>query len=258
MLRKYSIIPTYDDLSASVALANEYDATFEYNDFFCCSVYQDKGEVAKRIETYKALDRDSQYDTLHGVFFDIAMTSADDVIRQRSRDLMKMSCETAMNLSCKGVVFHSGLLGDVFLEQYVAPWADEVTRFIPTLCESYPDIEIYLENTFERNPDILVRVAENIDIKYKFKLCLDYAHALLMPTPIDEYVDKMAPYVGHMHVNDHDMHADLHLVPGTGKIDFAKFKEIMNKYDFNQNINILLELGGVERQRQALEFMKNL
>ena len=107
MRHRLGIIPDIDRLDDSLKLSWEYNTFFEYNDFFYPAIYQSEGETRRRINIYKSLDRDMSRDTMHGVFFDIAMTSTDEIIRNRSRVLMNNSMEIAANLGVKGVVFHT-------------------------------------------------------------------------------------------------------------------------------------------------------
>ena len=71
MEREWLIIPDFYNLEKSAALAQDYGASFEYNDFFDPMVYTDLEEVKRRVHTYKMLERDRSRDTLHGVFLDI-------------------------------------------------------------------------------------------------------------------------------------------------------------------------------------------
>lgn len=256
MNRQWEIIPQFIRLEESVRLAKEYGATFEYNDFYKPSVYQDEEEVRRRIDKYKSLDRDRSKDTLHGVFFDIAMISTDDVIRDRSRSLMKQSMDIARELGCKGVVFHAGILAGLWTKPYLSGWVTAASEYLPTLARQYPELEIYIENTFERAPDPLIDFMERLTDCPNIKLCLDYAHAAITDTPVEEWVKRMAPYLGHMHTNDNDLVADLHQAPGKGKIDYQEFEMLLEKYDVNTSV--LLELDGIEEQRFALEYMKNV
>lgn len=88
------------------------------------------------------------------------------------------------------------------------------------------------------------------------KLCLDYGHALLTDTEDEEWVKQMAPYVGHVHLNDHDMKEDLHLAPGKGLIDFERFEDLMEEYEVDAQV--LLELNGAQEQLEALKYMTEL
>ena len=68
MNQEWLIIPDFNNFRGSLALAEEYDAGFEYNDFFNPDVYSDEEEIKKRISLYKGCSRNPSRDTLHGVF----------------------------------------------------------------------------------------------------------------------------------------------------------------------------------------------
>lgn len=256
MDRKWLIIPDYGHLSESEALAAEYGAAFEYNDFCSPSVYENTREIEERIRVYSGLNRDKSQDTMHGLFLDILFASSDSVIRKRSRELVELSFEIGKRLGVRGIVFHTGILAGLTLDSYVNPWLETAEDFWRKMSKKYPDVDIYMENTFERSPDVLIRLRERLTDCENFKLCLDYGHACLTPEPIDSWVERMSRYIGHMHLNDNDLKADLHAVPGEGRIDWKQCSQLLDSYQID--CPILLELNGVERQRRALEYMSRV
>lgn len=256
MNRKFLIIPEYKQLDKTIELAKQYEVGFEYNDFFDPWVYSDRDEVERRCSTYLSLPRDRSLDTLHGVFLDMAVTSRDLKIRSYSRRRVEQSLEIGERLGVRGVVFHSGLIAELQTASYLEGWLYESESFWRSAAKDHPGVEIYLENSFERSPEMLIRLKQNMkDIK-NFKLCLDYGHACLTQTPVTEWAEKMGPYTGHIHLNDHDLRADLHQAPGEGALDFGLCKSLLEKH--LAGVPILLELNGIERQRRALEYMIKL
>ena len=256
MKHRLGIIPDIDRLDDSLKLSWEYNTFFEYNDFFYPAIYQSEGETRRRINIYKSLDRDMSRDTMHGVFFDIAMTSTDEIIRNRSRVLMNNSMEIAANLGVKGVVFHTGINPGLWNRSYLDGWLDTAATWLDKLAKEYSHIEIYIENTFDKEPGVLTSLTDLLSHRKNVKLCLDYGHALLTDTEDEEWVKQMAPYVGHIHLNDHDMKEDLHLAPGKGLIDFERFEDLMEEYEVDAQV--LLELNGAQEQLEALKYMTKL
>lgn len=252
----YLIIPELVDIDRALALSTEYGVNFEYNDFARVAVYEDPEEVKRRVRAYKAIDRDRSNDTMHGAFLGLDLAAADSVIAGRSKELYCQSLAIANELGLKGVVFHTGLIGGLRLPNYIGHWLDESAAFWMRQCENYPNLTIYMENTFEREPDALVALMQRMWMTPNFKLCLDYAHAALTPTPLDTWVEAFAPYIGHMHVNDNDLVDDLHLAPGMGKIDYAKWKTLMEKHAID--VSVLLELNGYDKAKQALDYMLSM
>lgn len=256
MRHRLGIIPDIDRLDDSLKLSWEYNTFFEYNDFFYPAIYQSEGETRRRINIYKSLDRDMSRDTMHGVFFDIAMTSTDEIIRNRSRVLMNNSMEIAANLGVKGVVFHTGINPGLWNRSYLDGWLDTAATWLDKLAKEYSHIDIYIENTFDKEPGVLTSLIDLLSHRKNVKLCLDYGHALLTDTEDEEWVKQMALYVGHVHLNDHDMKEDLHLAPGKGLIDFERFEDLMEEYEVDAQV--LLELNGAQEQLEALKYMTKL
>lgn len=256
MKGRWSIIPDFNNIEESVALADEYDAAFEYNDFFEPTVYEDEAETDRRIEKYLSLDRDRSKDTLHGVFYDIAVISRDTVIREHSRKLVRMSMDVASKLGCRGVVFHTGLLAGLNTEGYIGGWISGMCGFLRELAAEYKSLDIYVENTFESYPDIFKALMDRMSGIGNVGLCLDYAHAALTTTSEDVWYEALAPYIRHMHLNDNDLISDLHLAAGDGNIDYVRFKRLMEKFDTEGRI--LLEVNGNDKARRSLEYMTSL
>lgn len=256
MDRKWLIIPEYSEIGESLALAEQYRTGFEYNDFYEPGIYEDPAEVKKRIAVYRGLMRSRDEDTLHGVFYDIAYTSKDSVFRKRSRELIEQSLCIGEELGVRGVVFHTGLFAGLQTEYYIRQWLEEAGTFWRKTAREHRGMEIYLENTFEKIPETMKRLAEAVGEEGNIKLCLDYAHACISPTPAERWIRLLADRIGHMHLNDNDLKDDLHAVPGEGKIDFKKLKLLLEQYQIQTPI--LLELRGTERQKRALEYMAAL
>ena len=255
MKRKWLIIPEFEKREAYAKLAEQYHAGFEYNDFYLPSVYEKEEEVERRIEGYLALDRDRSRDTLHGAFLDVVVSSDDSHIAVYSQTRLRQSMEIARKLSVKGVVFHSGLVRGVTSENYLKNWVLRQERFFRELCADYGELEIYLENTQETAPELMLPLMERMLDCKNFRFCLDYAHAAISGTPVEQWVNAFETYVSHMHINDNDLCADLHQVPGDGKIDWQQFKQLTKNIE---NASVLLELSGLEKQHRALDFMEKL
>jgi len=116
------MIPDYKRLEQSVELAKKYNAKFDYFDFSMADVYMNDEEVEKRINKYLSLGRDTSQDTMHGVYIDMTIHSADPVIAKHSRFCIYKSMHTAKKLGVKGIVFHTGLIGGLKDKKYMNNW----------------------------------------------------------------------------------------------------------------------------------------
>lgn len=256
MERQWHIIPEYENIEKSLELAKKYNAAFEYNDFFKPAIFEDEKVLEERIQFYLGLDRDRSKDTLHGIFLDLCISSMDSTIREYSKKRIAQSMEIGHRLGVKGVIFHTGLIGGLTVEYYINGWVNAAAELFTELAKQYPDMMLYLENSFEFSPDAFLRLMEKVKDIPNVRVCLDYGHAALTLTSMEDWVKALAPYIAHMHVNDHDLKADLHLPPGQGQIDFEHFKELLGRFDVN--VSTLLEVNGIDNQEKALEFMSAL
>lgn len=253
---QYSIIPNAENLPQTEALIEKYGVNLEYNDFFLPSVYCDEAEVDRLIELYRSLRRDRSGDTLHGAFMGLDISSDDPILRERSRALFAQSMQIAQRLGVKGVVFHTGLVGGISQRSYADRWLASAEEFLRGLANEFPEIEIYLENTLEQEPYIFEKTAKALSDVPNFGLCLDYAHAALTKTSAEEWVKTLAPYIRHIHINDNDLQSDLHLSVGEGKIDFAEFLYLTEKYGINASV--LIEVNGSDNARRSLDFLSSV
>jgi sugar phosphate isomerase/epimerase len=255
MKKNWLIIPDFERREESAKLAQAYDAGFEYNDFFQPYVYENDAEIKRRVEAYKALDRDRSNDTLHGAFLDVVISSDDAFIAEYSKKRLRQSMDIGRELSVKGVVFHSGLVPGVTTSIYLNNWLERQEAFYREICRDYPEITVYLENTQEYGPKLLLPLIERMSDCQNFRVCLDYAHAAISKTPVEDWVTELGPYIDHMHVNDNDLKVDLHQTPGEGKIDWWKYALLTAGF---KDASVLVELGGIERQRKALEYLTSI
>lgn len=255
MKRNWMIIPDFKQREAFAELAGQYGAGFEYNDFYLPQVYENEEEVTRRIEGYCILNRDRSKDTLHGAFLDVVVSSDDSYIAEYSKKRLHQSMEIAKRLSIKGVVFHSGLVRGVTSEYYLNNWVSRQEEYYRGLCAEYPELTIYLENTQETAPELLLPLLERMQDCSNFKFCLDYAHAIISGTDVEQWVAAFGKQTGHMHINDNDLSLDLHQVPGEGSIDWKKFDALTAKLE---SASVLIELTGLERQRKSLEFLERV
>ena len=256
MNREFLIVPSYEGLEDSFKLSKAYNASFEYDDFYAPAVYQDEREICRRISGYKSLDRDRSRDTLHGVFIDTCVSSPDKKISSYSKSLFRLSMDIAKDLGVRGVVFHTGLISGLEIEPYLSSWLDGFSGFMEELSREYPSLSIFIENSFEKSPNMLLRLKNSLPNQNNIKLCLDVGHASLTPYPLEKWCEEMSPYTAHIHLNDNDLKNDLHLATGRGSLDFQNIKLLLDR--FFKGVPILLELDGIENQRLSLDFMQGL
>lgn len=253
MSRAY-IIPDRAEIEKSLRLAGEYGCAFEYNDFYIPAVLDDRKKQEEIIEFYAKHHSDFSEDTMHGAFFDVTIHSSDPLIRDASKLRVRQSMEIAKRMGLRGVVFHTGRLAGFRSENYLKLWHETNLRFFSEIAEEYPMQQIYMENMFDEAPDVLARLAESMKEVENFGVCLDYAHAALTNCPQEVWVQTLAPYILHMHVNDNNRKDDLHQPVGEGQIDWQEYNRLIQEY--RVEATALIEVNGCVGQEKSLEYMR--
>lgn len=254
-MKQIYLIPEYGKMEQSLSLAKEYNCAFEYNDFYRPRVLDDPKEQEKIIQYYAKYRTDFSGDTLHGAFLDVTIHSSDPLIRQASELRVRQSMEIASRMGVRGVVFHTGRLAGFRVAHYLKQWTETNLDFFARLAEEYPKQQIFMENMFDEAPDVLAGLAGQMAERAAgFGICLDYAHAGLTGCAFEEWVQSLAPWIRHMHINDNDLQNDLHRPVGTGKIDWQQFQMLMENYRIDATV--LVEVEGYEAQKQSLEYMR--
>lgn len=241
-----------DNLDGYLEVSKAYNTAFELNDFFIPDLLDDEVALRKTIETYKHANLPEGC-TMHGVFFDIVPFSSDARIRKVSWERMEQSMEIARELGLKGVVFHTNcyplLSGEVYNQNVISG----TVACMEALLAKYPDIHIYLENMFDGDATIMAAIAKALQEYPNFGLCLDYAHASISGTSIEEWVKAVAPYIKHLHINDNNLKKDQHLAVGEGRIDWDVFLDYYEQYF--RECSVLVEVNDPDKQRKSLDYI---
>ena len=253
-MKRLLIIPKRDNIEESLRLSKEYNANFEYNDFFLPFVLDDEEKKKEIIDFYKSLDRDRSEDTMHGAFLDVTLHSTDDRIREVSELRVRQSMEIAKELGIRGVVFHTNMIANFKDAVYMKKWVDTNAAFYKTLLQEYPGIYVFVENMFDFDPDMLLALAKEMENEPYFGICLDYAHATISKVEAKKWFEVLKPYIKHMHINDNDLKNDLHMALGTGKINYKELKELLESGEIEPSI--LVEVSKLEDQEASLVYMK--
>lgn len=253
-MKRLLIIPKRDNIEESLRLSKEYNANFEYNDFFLPFVLDDEEKKKEIIDFYKSLDRDRSEDTMHGAFLDVTLHSTDDRIREVSELRVRQSMEIAKELGIRGVIFHTNMIANFKDAVYMKKWVDTNALFYKTLLQEYPGIYVFVENMFDFDPDMLLALAKEMENEPYFGICLDYAHATISKVEAKKWFEVLKPYIKHMHINDNDLKNDLHMALGTGKINYKELKELLESGEIEPSI--LVEVSKLEDQEASLVYMK--
>ncbi len=254
-MAQFLIVAKADGLDEYRKIADEYGVGFEYNDFYMPDLLDDNLKLQSVMDRYRTAGV-PEYCTMHGAFFDIIPFSNDSAIRRVSLERMKESMEIAEKMGARGVVFHTNCYPMLYSEMYNKGVIDGIVSALKNLLETYRNIDIYLENMFDGNPDIMKAISEQLSEYVNYGVCLDYSHAIISGTDIDIWVETLHPYIRHVHINDNDLKSDLHLAVGDGKIDWDGFKKYYKKYF--TGCSILIETTNSDNQIKSLEYLTKI
>lgn len=249
---KVLCIPRLENIAQWCALAEEYEAAFEYNDFFVPRLLDMPEQLDHVIEEYEKLPRDRSADTLHGVFFDIVIGSEDKRIADVCEYRLRQSMDIAQRLGANAVIFHTNFITNFNVSSYKKRWVEYNAMMIRSLLRDYPGLTIYMENMFDMTPELLTQLAEKMKNEERFGVCLDIAHAHLSSCSLETWVEKLGPYVKHLHINDNFGDEDSHFAVGEGNIDWS----IMNHpLLLERQPSVLLEVRNAESFQRSAKYL---
>ena len=234
-MKKILMIPRINELEENLKLRDKLNIGFEYNDFFIPSLLDNKKELDERINTYKKV---GGYNTIHGVFFDICLDSSDSLIKDASYKRVRQTLEIAKKLDCKKIVFHTNYIVAFNSIDYKNMWVEKNALAYKTFLSEFSDIEILVENMFDQNDELIIRLLDEVNDK-RFRMCFDVAHANLSKEKISDWFKNCKKFISHIHINDNLGDADSHLQIGLGNIDYDYVISELNKLD---DITILIEV----------------
>ena len=254
-IERLLIVPQREQIGEFVQLAGQYGCGFEYDDFFIPALLDDEAELNRRIELYARAENRSAFSTVHGAFLDVTVFSDDAKIREVADLRINQSLEIAKRLGAEAVIFHTNYIPNFNLDSYRDNWVSRNVAYFSQKLEEYPTLNIYVENMFDTDCRLLAELGEKMKKYANFGICFDYAHAQVFgdEKDIGTWVETLAPYVKHLHINDNDFERDLHLAVGAGKTDWQQFRKYYEQY-FSR-ASVLLEVTGIEKTKQSLEYL---
>ena len=72
---------------------------------------------------------------------------------------------------------------------------------------------------------------------------------------MEYWIEALAGYIKHIHINDNNLKKDLHLPVGDGVLDWKRFTMYYRQYF--KECSVLVETALPEDQRRSLEYIDN-
>lgn len=168
--------------------------------------------VGYHLSAYKSVTPRS----LHGPFGDLSPGSCDRLIRQVTKERFEFAYEYAQKLGAKQVVLHHGYVPGTNTHR---SWLRRSREFLVDFLEGKdPEINFYLENLLEPDPELLGAVVREVN-RPNLKICLDIGHAFCHgKLPVERWVEELGDLIGYVHFHDNHGDKDDHLSLGKGRI----------------------------------------
>ena len=252
-VEKLYLIPEPDDIERSEMIAAKWGAAFEYNDFFEPSLLDNKAALKERIDLYRPHAKKGLGDNLHGAFYDICLNSFDARIRRISEERVDLSMEIAEELGCDKVIFHTNNIPGFIPGFYVSAWVKKNADYYRKICGRYPKMTVCVENMFDFEPDMLLLLAREMGDVDNFGVCFDIAHINVHGKRSEDWISLLAPYIKHIHINDNDGEADLHMSVGDGTVDWKDFFAVLEKYKVTAGM--LIEVRKLNEFQKSMRYL---
>ena len=194
--------------------------------------------------------------SMHGAFMDLALHSTDAAIANHTRHRLLSDIHLATRLSCHKLVFHTGFNPLVPSASYQERFLVAHTDFWQQAAAVNSDLIICLENQWENDPALLLDLMQRID-KPNVRLCLDVGHANAYSTlsPVG-WLQRLAPWVAHMHWSDNLGDHDSHLPLGAGSIDWASL--VAQTHALPTSVSTVIELNSLRLIERSLSYLSEL
>lgn len=172
--------------------------------------------------------------TVHAPFEDLSPGSSDETIRDISLQKILKAVNVAKIIPVEGVVVHSGY-SDWNFDFNVDKWLEKAVSTFDRICEMALSLNtrIFVENIFEKIPDSLLSLKENVGAE-NMGFCFDPGHAALFsPLPPVAWVQNMGQNIGEVHLHDNSGKRDEHLPLLEGNINFRGILSAIKEMEIN-------------------------
>ena len=240
--------PQYDQREKWEALAEKEGLTFEALELSAPPALNESGRFENCAEWYRASGRTT---SVHGAFIDVNPASGDPLFRTVSQRRCRESCETALAVGARNVIFHSScfpFLRGVYLDN----WAGICACFYEELAGEY-GLNLFIENSPDVDPGPIRELMRRISDP-RIGVCLDLGHVNYSRVKAAQWIDCLGDRIGYLHLSDNMGQFDDHLPLGQGNCDLTAADLLWREK--GRSIPVTLEVGGLEGVRISLDHLR--
>ncbi|MDD5450568.1 MAG: sugar phosphate isomerase/epimerase [Desulfovibrionales bacterium] len=189
----------------------------------------DEFSLSQFTEIARLLRKEDLSVTLHAPFMDMVPGSPDPLMRKATIRRLRQAFELLPVFEPLSVVCHTGFNSQSYQNQ-VDSWLERsVESWLPlTELAQSAGTKVMLENVYEETPDLHVALLSQLNSPHA-GFCFDIGHwHVFGRTDIGEWLGKLRPYLGQLHLHDNLGDTDSHLALGCGNIDFHSLFSLLN------------------------------
>lgn len=156
----------------------------------------------------------------HGPYHELTPAAVDPLVLEITRKRYRQAAEKAAELGCTKLVLHAGFIPQVYFpEWFTVRSIDFWGRMMDELPES---LTVCLENVMEPSPEMLLTIVDAV-AHPRLRLCLDVGHANTFVSEVSPmtWLERLAPFLSHVHLHNNFGRHDLHEPLPEGSIDMA-------------------------------------
>ncbi|MGQ4833603.1 MAG: sugar phosphate isomerase/epimerase family protein [Candidatus Asgardarchaeia archaeon] len=202
---------------------------------------------------------------VHASYYDVNISSLNPVMRKASVKAIIESIKFAYDIGAEIVTLHPGNLpSDYSPERYLEKAQESLRESLFEIIKAASEYSVIigLENKQKaKNHQIIwtpndhLLFLEGMSSKW-LKATFDIGHAFTVGNDLIYYLKQIYLYLVNIHVHDNDGEHDLHLVPGTGKINFIEFIAELKKLNYSGPI--IIEVKSVDGLQKAKLYLNSL
>jgi len=192
--------------------------------------------------------------TIHAPFFDLAPGALDPTILEASRNKLRKAFSLIKIFQPKSIVCHLNFEENkqgYKLEEWKLS-ALETWKELSQIAAKQNCI-LMLENTYENTPEAHESIFTGLHPS-NTQFCLDVGHLMsFAKTPWQDWLPRLSPWLGQLHLHDNDGKTDQHLGLGLGAFDFKELFRFLAEN--NRHPLVTLEPHSVDDLWQALDYL---
>ena len=113
---------------------------------------------------------------------------------------------------------------------------------------------ICVENSQDVDPTPLWTLMRRVTDE-RVRVCLDIGHANCSNSPLEEWFERLGPYIAYLHLSDNMGSFDDHLPLGGGTVDWRTADSLWRR--LGRTVPATLEVGGTEGVEASLAYLAN-